>query len=330
MSSRNLIEPKVSILVPIYGVEKHIKRCAHSLFCQTFKDIEYIFVDDCAKDKSIRILKDEIAKHSEIITKSSIIHHESNKGIAASRKTALEAAKGQYILFVDSDDYIETDMVQLLYNKAIEVDADIVFCSFLNEYSNNTSEIFHVKPTENKVEIVNNAFSYPSFWNKMFKRELLITNKLEIQDGINYGEDLSIVPQLIYYSKTFAFVEKPLYHYVHYNINSLTRKFTKDTLNQTLRVLTTLNDFFMDKHEYLESILLLKAIRKAKILRSGQTEKLYVDLFPEINPFIKRLDIDTKTKVLLLLAAWKQYVLLNIFVRILIYRRNNYLSNNSL
>jgi glycosyltransferase involved in cell wall biosynthesis len=321
---------KVSILVPVYGVEKYIERCAHSLFYQTFENVEYIFVDDCTKDESISILKAEIAKHSEIIAKSSIIHHENNKGIAAARRTALEAAKGEYILFVDSDDYIEADMVELLYNKALEVDADMVFCSYQNEYSNNTSKIFHVKPMVNKVELVKNAFSYPSFWNKMFKREIMTLNRLEIQNGINYGEDLSIVPQLIYHSKTFAFVEKPLYHYIHYNTNSSTREFSTENLNQTLKVITTLNEFFMDKPEYKESILLLKAIRKAKILRSGQTEKQYVDLFPEINSTIKLLDIDHKTRMILQLAARKQYLLLKLLVSILIFRRNSHLSNNSL
>lgn len=322
---------KVSILVPVYGVEKYIERCAHSLFLQSFKDIEFIFVDDCTMDESIVRLKEVISEYPACIDKVQIIKHKKNKGVGAARKTAINAATGIYILYVDSDDYIEPNMVELLYNKAIEVDADMVFCSFLNEYSDKKSIEFRIRPTNNKVKLIQNTFSNPSFWNKMFKRDLILKNHLEIHEGINYGEDLVVIPQLIYYSNTFAFVEKPLYHYIHYNVNSYTSEFSDENLNQTLMVIQLLTDFFIDKEVYYkDGILLLKAIRKAKILRSGRTEKQYVDLYPEINSNIKLLDIDYKTKIVLLLAAHKQYFLLKIFVKILTNRRNNYLKINSL
>jgi glycosyltransferase involved in cell wall biosynthesis len=325
LNSDNQIGPKVSILVPIYGVELYIERCAHSLFNQTFSDAEYIFVDDCTQDGSIEILNSVIAKYPDVSLRTRIICHSCNKGIGATRKTALDAAKGQYVLFVDSDDYIEEDMVELLFKKAIEVDADIVFCSYMNDYSNGNSVRYRVKPTEIKVELVKNAFSHPSFWNKMFKRDVMIKNRLEIQVGINYGEDLALIPILIYYSKSFAFVDKPLYHYVQYNANSLSKEFSTVNLNQTLRVVAILNDFFLDKPVFHESVIYLKAIRKAKILRSGQIGKQYVDLFPEIDLFINQLDIDNKTKILLLLAARKWYFFLRLFVRILVRKRVSYL-----
>ncbi len=116
----------VSIIVPIYNVEKYIERCAVSLFEQDFEDIEYIFVNDCTPDNSIQILEEVIEKYPNRKSNVKIIHYKANKGLGSARKTGLEQATGEYVLHIDSDDWVELDMVLCLYNKAIETDADIV------------------------------------------------------------------------------------------------------------------------------------------------------------------------------------------------------------
>jgi len=312
-------ENKVSILVPVYGVENYIERCAHTLFNQTFTDIEYIFVDDCSKDDSIKKLRSIIALYPERESSISIILHDKNKGVAATRQTAIEAATCAYILFVDSDDYIETDMVELLFNKAVQTSADIIFCPFFFEYQHREAKIYDQIYSEDKVELINICFkSQPAFWNKMIKRQIIVENDIHILEGINYGEDLSVVPQIIYHSNSFALVAKPLYHYVQYNTDSYTSNFTEKSLEDTLKVIEILQTFFLNKPDYskYKRILnTLKAVRKAKILRSGIIEKQFMELYPEINSKILFLDLDVKTKIILLLAAFNQHRMLKIFVQ---------------
>jgi len=312
---------KVSILVPVYGVEKFIRHCAGSLFSQTIADdIEFIFINDCTTDNSLLRLNEIIAEYPRLHGNIRIISHEMNKGVGAARQSGLEQASGDYILFVDGDDYIESDMVEILYNKSLERESDIIFCSYYNEYHSNRQSVFHVSATDNKRELLIQSINQPSLWNKMFKRTILTKNNLRFPDGINYGEDLSFVPRLIFYSDSFSFVDKPLYHYVRYNNTSYTREFSDINLDQTIRVIGILSDFFADKADYTDLTNYLKAVRKAKILRSGRLEKQYINLFPEINSTLDTLKSDYKTKLILTLAAKRQKLLLKVFVKALLFK----------
>ena len=108
------LNPKVSILVPVYGVEKYIERCARSLFEQTYKNIEFIFINDCTKDNSIKVLEDTLKDYSTIGENVIIVEHEYNKGLAGARNTGVSNASGEFILWVDSDDSIDRSAVEKL------------------------------------------------------------------------------------------------------------------------------------------------------------------------------------------------------------------------
>ena len=116
----------ISIIVPIYKVENYIERCVRSLLEQTYIGIEYIFVDDCSPDSSISILKKVIKEYPTRIDQIKIISHEKNMGLPAARNTGLKMAIGDYIFHCDSDDYVEKDMIEKMYQTAKEKDADIV------------------------------------------------------------------------------------------------------------------------------------------------------------------------------------------------------------
>ena len=107
----------VSICIPIYGVEKYIERCAISLFEQTYQNIEYIFVDDCTPDKSVEILKSVIERYPNRKPYVRIIKHKKNRGLGSARNTAVDAAKGEFLMHVDSDDWIDNDCVRLCVEK---------------------------------------------------------------------------------------------------------------------------------------------------------------------------------------------------------------------
>ena len=118
-------EIKVSILVPFYKVEHYVGRCVESLFTQTYKNIEYVFVNDCSPDKSMEVINELIDKF-DMASKCKIIVHETNLGISASRNDCLDNMTGDFFLFIDSDDYIDLDFYEKLYNRAIETNADLV------------------------------------------------------------------------------------------------------------------------------------------------------------------------------------------------------------
>ncbi|MBQ1779984.1 MAG: glycosyltransferase family 2 protein, partial [Bacteroidales bacterium] len=133
---------QVSILVPIYEVEKYIERCARSLFEQTYDNLEYIFVDDCSPDKSMEILEQVMEDYPNRKKQVRIIRHEHNRGLAAARNTALDAATSPFITHVDSDDYLSLDAIHLLVNKQVETDADIVSGNYFVIESNRIKKAY--------------------------------------------------------------------------------------------------------------------------------------------------------------------------------------------
>ena len=131
-----MAEIKVSVIIPVYGVERYMGRCARSLFAQTMtRGIEFIFVDDCTQDRSIEILRNTLEEYPERHAQVTILKHSSNKGLAATRKTGVRAARGEYIIHCDSDDWVEPDMCRLMYEEAKRSDADMVVCNYLNAVS---------------------------------------------------------------------------------------------------------------------------------------------------------------------------------------------------
>ena len=123
-------KPKVSVIVPIYGVEAYIERCAVSLFEQTLDDIEYIFVNDCTPDNSMTILSEVLSRYPQRREQVRIINQPKNLGAAKAREDGIKAARGEYIIHCDSDDWVDTNMYQLLYEKAKADNSDMVICDW--------------------------------------------------------------------------------------------------------------------------------------------------------------------------------------------------------
>lgn len=257
--------PKVSVLVPVYGVEKFIERCARSLFEQTMPDgVEYIFVNDCTKDQSIEILEKTLEDYPHRKPFVRIIHHDRNMGLTSARNTSIDHATGNYICIVDSDDYVETNMLEVLYNKAIETDADIVTSKFYVEYSNR-QELF-VAPQEATKEdfLINMLESVThSYWfRRIYKRELLEKHHIRLGAGIDGKfEDLTTF-KVAYYASKIAFVEEALYHYVRYNAGSYMQ--SDPTADAVQHIYADLDHFFEDKEEIYR-----EALTKGKVKRIG-------------------------------------------------------------
>ena len=198
--------PKVSVIVPIYNVEKYLEKCINSLLSQTLEGIQIILVNDGSKDNS-----GNIAKECEKNNKNRIIYVEKeNGGLSDARNYGLKYATGDFIAFLDSDDYIEKNAYEEMYNKAIEENADYVECDFIWEFPNKI-RVDKQYPYKNKKEML--SFVRVVAWNKLIKRQLITDNNLEFPKGLRY-EDVEFTYKLIPFINKFAYVDKPFIHYV--------------------------------------------------------------------------------------------------------------------
>jgi glycosyltransferase, group 2 family protein len=198
--------PKVSVIVPIYNVEKYLEKCINSLLSQTLEDIQIILVNDGSKDNS-----GNIAKEYEKNNKDRVIYVEKeNGGLSDARNYGLKYATGDFIAFLDSDDYIEKNAYEEMYNKVIEENADYVECDFIWEFPNKI-RVDKQYPYKNKKEML--SFVRVVAWNKLIKRQLITDNNLEFPKGLRY-EDVEFTYKLIPFINKFAYVDKPFIHYV--------------------------------------------------------------------------------------------------------------------
>ena len=196
--------PKVSIIVPVYNVEKYIEKCLNTLINQTLEDIQIIIVNDGSTDNSKELIKKYL--HDERV----IYLEKENGGLSDARNYGIPYATGEYIGFVDSDDYIELDMYEKMYNKAIEENSDMVECDFYWKYPNKIRKDIGVI-YDNKKEAIVKARVVA--WNKIIKREILEKTKILFPKGLKY-EDIEFSYKLIPSLDKISFVKEPLVYYI--------------------------------------------------------------------------------------------------------------------
>ncbi len=272
---------KVSIIIPIYNVEKYIERCAVSLFEQDFEDIEYIFVNDCTPDNSVKILEKIIEKYPNRKPYVKIIHHKENKGLGATRKTGLKQATGEYILHIDSDDWCELDMVSSLYNKAKVTDTDIVACDYFINYKD--KQIYKKQNyTENVEQDTLNVWSgylRPFLWNKLVRRTLYSNNNLYPPVEINMTEDYWLAVRLFTMSQKVAHIPNALYHYWQENENALTKNFNDKSFEDFRWLIKTTTQFLIEKDlckKYIEAFY-TKILAYLIWLNGGKYDRKFIN-----------------------------------------------------
>lgn len=215
--------PKVSVIVPVYGVEKYIVRCAKSLFEQTLDDIEYLFIDDCTPDKSIEILLSVLEDYPQRKSQVTIHRMERNSGQAKVREWGMRNASGLFITHCDSDDWVEKEAYRLMYEKAIHDNADIVVC----DYSMTDGDVVYKNnkgyTALDKSDFIRNLlFQIDSWalWNKLFRRNACFKDGIVFPKG-NTGEDMVLTIQMLLNGDKVSYVPQSLYNYF-YNVNSIT------------------------------------------------------------------------------------------------------------
>ena len=215
--------PEISVIVPVYRAEAYLRRCLETIKCQTFQDFEVLLIDDGSSDSSGSICDEYAEKDSRF----KVIHKE-NGGVASARSVGIQLAIGKYSIQFDPDDWIESNMLQLLYEKA-EIDgASIVVCDFFKEYSHNSSEVVtHRKRPIDKDLLIDEFLTgrmQASFWNKLVLHRLYGKNGITLNPALTRWEDVYAICSLFRDVDVVSFVDVPLYHYDLYsNPNSLVR-----------------------------------------------------------------------------------------------------------
>ena len=217
LKSQQLASPKISMLVPVYNAETSLVQCLDSILNQTYTNIEIICVNDCSTDSSLAILE----RYREKDTRVKLVNKSKNEGSSFARRDALAAATGEYVLCVDSDDWIEPTMVEDLYLRASE-GYDMVYCDYYK-----SGKITHppriLEEADKFKRISKRSFSFGNMlWNRLVKKEVFDQVVFYPE---SMGEDVSISTQLYYYADKVAYLCKPLYHYNQFtNVHSVSAR----------------------------------------------------------------------------------------------------------
>lgn len=236
----------ISVIIPVYNVERFVERCITSIMKQTYTDgVECIIINDCTPDRSMEIVERLITQYGGPIL-FKLIYHENNKGIAAVRNTGLDAATGDYTIYIDSDDYCEPDMLEKMYKKALEEDADIVGAAYWIENREQQIYVMNNVASDRNVRLKDLLLNKlgPSIWSKLIRRKLYIDNHLRYVDGLNMGEDLFIIYRLFYYAQRIICITAAFTHYIKYNSNSYTVSMSLNSLKNIAKGDKCMMEFF--------------------------------------------------------------------------------------
>lgn len=307
--------PKVSVIIPVYGVEKYIERCARSLFEQTIDSIEYIFIDDCTPDNSMKILETVMSEYPNRISQVKCHQMDKNSGQAAVRKWGIEHATGEYVIHCDSDDWMEKDMYKEMYLLAKENNYDIVRCDFIREFKDYQrrnvqlpTNIYSDKYSLMSKTLLGNELT--SLCDKLVKRVLIQDSRIRYPNN-NMQEDHVLTLQYMFYSTSIGYINKPFYHYC-YNPTSITRKIRPEmsiarmeqVYNNTLMIQAFLEDNELDRE--LNAELIVQKYNCRNHIRDIINKKIYYkkwkSIFPEIDKkilLIKKIPIRVKLDYIL-------------------------------
>lgn len=294
----------ISIIVPIYKVEKYIKQCVDSIIAQTYKDIEIILVDDGSPDNCPHIC-DNYAKADSRIK----VVHKKNGGLMSARQAGLRAATGDYIGFVDGDDWIEPDMYEQFALAIDKYHPDMLLSEFYFSYTNEdglssqqlSKPYFEKSDMENEIYptmlFKDRFYSFginPCCWSKVFKKELLESNLYKVTSKIKIGEDAAFTYPCLLEANNVAYIDKFLYHY-RINDTSMTKAYDQNLENTILipydilkKVFENCNYDFSNQLNYYLIYLINMVIRNEA---NRDNKKSAADKIRTFSKFIKNEDV---------------------------------------
>ena len=283
--------PKISVIIPIYKVEKYIEKCARSLFEQTLKEIEYIFVDDCSPDNSVNVLEDVISQYPDRMPWVTIIRHDKNKGLTSTRNSGIAIAKGEFIAHCDSDDWVEPTMYEEMYECAKMTCSDAVYCD-INMVYDNYNEIYKAAShSTEKVEFIRNYIVsvWTSLCNTLIKSDIYQKNNLSSPEHLCYCEDFWLSVRLFHYANRVSYIEKPFYNYNKNNGGSITHSLDRKTEQEERKAYLETIDFFTKEgvqNYYVKEMSwrILKSTHDSALYSSRYNE--FLTVYPDSHKYI--------------------------------------------
>lgn len=278
--------PKISVIVPVYNTEKYLRRCIDSILAQTFTDFELLLIDDGSKDSSGAICDEYAAKESRVR-----VFHKDNGGVSSARNMGLDNAKGEWISFVDSDDWVDYTFLELVILEATKYKADVVFCDSIFEFSNKQKRYQHYsweKPIKaGLAEYITTTWT--CLWGCIINRSIISNNHIECPVNITYCEDFHFMVRVCFYAKAIKKIPKALYHY-NQRETSAVHSLSLSTQEDEIWVYSDIIEFLKVMGQYNNNY---KKVMAWRLLKASQELAIHVKdfkrfklLYPEKKDFI--------------------------------------------
>lgn len=319
LQNKYIYQMKVSVLIPVYNVSAYLERFLESLWAQTFKDVEYVFMDDCSTDDCYDILSRELAGKENC----RLLQHQKNQGLAQTRDDLLREAKGDFVCCIDSDDWLEPDYLEKLVEAATD-EVDIVQCGYFEELKDRqVLHENHYKATHEQTLHDVIAVNVETFlWTKLIRRSLI--QPYHWKAGANQGEDYLTTIWLYAHTDRIKIIPDALYHYNRQNESSITK--TNTYRNFTLlfdeaeRLMQSLGLLPKYQEAFNQRVFMFK---KDMILASGSLKgtnpawDIYLTYKPEINKLWRGIPLGKKNKIIFWLLEHRLTILAQVVFRLL-------------
>ena len=300
--------PKISIIVPVYKVEQYLRRCLDSIVVQTFTKWECILIDDGSPDNS-GIICDEYATKD---TRFRVIHQK-NTGVSSARNAGLDVARGEWIAWIDSDDWVETDFLITLLNTAENNKVDIVTCDYYRNKVFYDGSIGNTTPEAISNIVSGKALAF--LWIKFFRADIFKKKNIRCRTEFDVTEDVVLCIEYLLNSTKLIHVHKPLYHYNIENDNSLTYSLSEEKVEQIIVATKVIDSLLSENENYFNAIRIRKSISKIWILqKSVNIQMKYIELY-KTDKLSKIRCITWKRKLVLFLCEHNFIFLLEIIMR---------------
>ncbi|WP_315542945.1 glycosyltransferase family 2 protein [Capnocytophaga leadbetteri] len=280
---------KVTIITPIYKAEKFIERCVKSLLNQDFESIEYIFINDATPDDSFKILKKLVDQYNNRKGDIKLLENKYNLGVAKTRKKGMLEASGEYVIQIDSDDWIESNMISVLYNKGKNENADIVVCDYYISFITGEKKYRKEEYSSNIDFNIKNIMLgrvHPSFCNTLIRKDFYLNNNILPQGKVNMGEDYEMMLKLFLSTEKVSYIPKAFLYYTQYNENSITKTMNKEYINDTIHCIKVFEEILKPtKNKYIEEFRTMLVFWKKMFVLDKQYTKYFYTIHPEVNRF---------------------------------------------
>lgn len=285
----------ISVVVPIYNTEKYLKKCIDSILNQTFKDFELIIINDCSPGDANNIIKEYDDSRIKYIK------NKTNKGIGFNRNLGIKEAKGDYICFIDSDDYIRCDFLEMMYNKCIKDNLDLCICDYIYVYDSSKEKKVRLESFNNTNldETPNLLIDIPlGPCNKMYRKSLLTKNKIKFSETLKY-EDVSFVASTLFYSDKIGKIDECLnYFSVHENSETSTRD---ERVFDIFKQLDLVKEVYEnEKNLYLNELIVSIVFNYTIQQRYQKDEKIIDEFIDYAFEYLEKNNIDYKSSLYLI------------------------------